>query len=327
MYGWLIVSLHVPPAFPATQRHAADALFASVRNAAAEKLARLAWLDGLFKQWAVEKIRGMKTLIWPPDGLLTDEGLMQAYASWFENETTVSTSFFKAWLKAASARQRQLTEGGSGSRGEACLASAKAPPRNYALPYFAYDGLLNTVSVSVAAILSPYFRGPDVNAMRHAGVGLAYALELVRAFDPSGAVKFDAKSDLVNASVLAAWRDQIAKKEPANSTLCAAQTSTAGNPKTGALTAQFFPAVPAMELAHKVFEASLGLKDGTRRAADDLNEERVFFITACLVMCPCPGSFNRYRFDCNRAVANFEPFRRAFNCPNRVEPNKCGFFN
>ncbi|KAH9360616.1 hypothetical protein HPB48_007563 [Haemaphysalis longicornis] len=240
---------------------------------------------------------------------------------------TSGSSFFQFWLLSAMAKRNLMTKARDLSKAEALLASAGTPPQNYVLPYFAYDNLQNSVAVSVAAISMPYFHGPGTKAMRHGGLGFPYALELVRAFDPSGQGKVDVRDVPVNESVLAAWKEEIAKKA-AESALCS--TKVRGDRKAGALagTTHPFPEVPAIEIAYRAFESSL---DQERVPESDVvKQKQVFFIASCLVMCSLPGSFNRHRLDCNKAVANFPPFRDAFNCPSGVwlnYTNKCGFFD
>ncbi|KAH7942111.1 hypothetical protein HPB49_020663 [Dermacentor silvarum] len=66
------------------------------------------------------------------------------------------------------------------------------------------------------------------------------------------------------------------------------------------------------------------------RQPPDLTEEKVFFITACLATCATTPADNLYGGDCNKAVMNFAPFAKAFNCPagSKMNPaSKCTFYD
>ncbi|KAL1419533.1 hypothetical protein MTO96_025277 [Rhipicephalus appendiculatus] len=62
----------------------------------------------------------------------------------------------------------------------------------------------------------------------------------------------------------------------------------------------------------------------------DLTEEKVFFITACLSTCAKTPAENFYGGDCNKAMMNFAPFAKAFNCPkgSKMKPaTQCSFYD
>ncbi|KAL1419525.1 hypothetical protein MTO96_025269 [Rhipicephalus appendiculatus] len=82
-----------------------------------------------------------------------------------------------------------------------------------------------------------------------------------------------------------------------------------------------------MEVAYEAFKRRLDENDS--QLSEDLTEEKVFFITACLSTCATTPADNLFGGDCNKAVMNFAPFAEAFSCPvgSRMNPEaKCSFY-
>ncbi|XP_037502791.1 neprilysin-1-like [Rhipicephalus sanguineus] len=83
-----------------------------------------------------------------------------------------------------------------------------------------------------------------------------------------------------------------------------------------------------MEVAYEAFKRRLD-ENGTQ-LSEELTEEKVFFITACLSTCATTPADNLFGGDCNKAVMNFAPFAEAFSCPvgSKMNPEtKCSFYD
>nr|XP_037274649.1 neprilysin-1-like [Rhipicephalus microplus] len=83
-----------------------------------------------------------------------------------------------------------------------------------------------------------------------------------------------------------------------------------------------------MEVAYEAFKRRID-KNNTQ-LSEDLTEEKVFFITACLSTCARTPSDNLFGGDCNKAVMNFAPFAEAFKCPagSKMNPKKkCSYYD
>ncbi|KAH7931871.1 hypothetical protein HPB52_025186 [Rhipicephalus sanguineus] len=83
-----------------------------------------------------------------------------------------------------------------------------------------------------------------------------------------------------------------------------------------------------MEVAYEAFK--LHFQENDAELSEELTEEKVFFITACLSTCATTPADNLYGGDCNKAVMNFAPFAKAFGCPvgSKMNPaNKCSFYD
>nr|XP_037274647.1 neprilysin-1-like [Rhipicephalus microplus] len=89
-----------------------------------------------------------------------------------------------------------------------------------------------------------------------------------------------------------------------------------------------FPEVPAIEVAYEAFKQHQEEHDP--QLSEELTEEKVFFITACLSSCAKTPTDNLYGGDCNKAMMNFAPFAEAFGCPagSKMNPaEKCTFYD
>ncbi|KAH6925913.1 hypothetical protein HPB50_011880 [Hyalomma asiaticum] len=89
-----------------------------------------------------------------------------------------------------------------------------------------------------------------------------------------------------------------------------------------------FPEIPAIEVAYAAFKRQL--RDNDTQLSEELTEEKVFFITACMITCATTAADNIYGGDCNKAVMNFAPFAEAFQCApgSKMNPEKkCTFFD
>ncbi|KAL1419557.1 hypothetical protein MTO96_025298 [Rhipicephalus appendiculatus] len=161
-----------------------------------------------------------------------------------------------------------------------------------ALPYARYTHVLNQLSMPLGALAAPLYCPEGTKAMLHGGLLYLYAQALVGAVDSDG-VKVDPQGNIGPS-----WLAETSRK--------AFEQRTFGClPNIGSI----FPEIPAME---------------------ELTEEKVFFITACMITCATTPADNVYGGECNKAVMNFAPFAEAFHCApgsNMNPKKKCTFFN
>lgn len=307
-YPGLIESLYVLRYFNSSTRATIDRQLASIKNAALSKVAGLAWADEAFRQEISQKLEKLAARIWPPKHLLTEHGISQVFASWFSS--SANQSFIESWLSAVLKR--------SVFRDNASLtAFMQKEPRPFTVPFIMYDYFLNEVPISAVALSFPDNPIFGIKALGYGALGLVYATQLVKVFDDVG-IRVDAHGRLrPNDS----WVSVGTKKALATRDGCL-------NPALEST----IPEVPALEIAHAAFEDSFGADSAARsmRVVSGLNEEQLFFVAACVSMCSNRETLPSIRLDCNKAVMNFAPFARAFNCsPNSaMNPSrKCPYLN
>ncbi|XP_077558038.1 uncharacterized protein LOC144173528 isoform X1 [Haemaphysalis longicornis] len=152
-----------------------------------------------------------------------------------------------------------------------------------------YDPLSNVISVSVAALNSPLFYLEGTSAM-------IYATEVLKALDTAMLI---GGGDGVFATT-----DTTSRKGLRNLLPCV-HTDLA------------FPELSALRVAYEAYARF-------RNAATDLplkglanySAEQFFFLTFCHSTCEFSESGIAESPRCNKAVTNFEPFEKAFNCPS-----------
>ncbi|KAL3195638.1 hypothetical protein MRX96_001771 [Rhipicephalus microplus] len=172
--------------------------------------------------------------------------------------------------------------------------------------------LLNHLSLSLGALAPPLYYPDGTNAMLYGGVLYLYARALITAVGNEG---FTVNAE---AEVTSSWLSREVQKA---FSLRALHCLPGG--------VSIFPEVPAMEVAYEAFKRRID-KNNTLPLSEDLTEEKVFFITACLSTCARTPSDNLFGGDCNKAVMNFAPFAEAFNCPagSKMNPkNKCSYYD
>ncbi|XP_037576798.2 endothelin-converting enzyme 1-like [Dermacentor silvarum] len=179
------------------------------------------------------------------------------------------------------------------------------------LPYADYEQMLNRLSLSLGALAPPLFCKDGTNAMLYGGLLYFYARMLITAIDSAG-VKFNAQGEFVSSWLSDSTKDTYEQR---------ALHCLPGN-------TSIFPEVPAMEVAYAAFKRHH--QANNIRLSEELTEEKVFFITACLATCAMTPADNLYGGDCNKAVMNFAPFAEAFSCPvgSKMNPaSKCTFYD
>ncbi|KAK8781331.1 hypothetical protein V5799_017328 [Amblyomma americanum] len=132
------------------------------------------WLDNETRQVAVEKLRDVRTVLWPADKFLTAQELEAAYA----NFTETASSFAEFWIKT-----RRSLRGLVGS--DVGLQELRIRDST-AHPYVLYIHVLNELSLSVGALAPPLYYKDGTKAMLYGGLGYCYAKQLLGALDSEG---------------------------------------------------------------------------------------------------------------------------------------------
>ncbi|XP_077527938.1 uncharacterized protein LOC144139480 [Haemaphysalis longicornis] len=180
--------------------------------------------------------------------------------------------------------------------------------------------------------------------MFYGGVGFSFALQLVRSLDEVGRL---VRPDPRNGSssdqlpeLSGSWFSEASRSALATSVSGCFTGDAAAMPTSPlemttpglekgitsglAIRSSPFPEVPALEVAYAALMSSLKAtgKDASHvPVLEGFSEQQVFFLTLCFLMCTRPGTANPFYGDCNKAVANFAPFTKAFNCRRGTRMN------
>ncbi|KAL3223978.1 hypothetical protein MRX96_027047 [Rhipicephalus microplus] len=266
---------------------------------ASNKTRTCEWLDAKIKNMAVGKLRNVRTVLWPSKKFLAANVLEEVYKSF----PGYASSFTKFWIETRRS-QRQLF-------GSEAAAEELVLGDNAKLPYVNYVDMLNRLSLSLGALAPPLYYPDGTNAMLHGGILYMYARALLGAVDNKGIMinsQGETITSLVSDDVLDTFEQRTLGCLPGNESI--------------------FPEVPAMEVAYAAFKLNFHVND--TQLSEELTEEKVFFITACLSSCSTTPADNLYGGDCNKAVMNFAPFAKAFGCPvgSKMNPaTKCSFYD
>ncbi|XP_075723987.1 neprilysin-2-like [Rhipicephalus microplus] len=292
LFRLLVISLYTVPRFSPALRDDVDQLLDAIREMAVDKVSGLPWLDKRSKQRAEHKLRKAGTVLWPPDNMLSGEGLATVYSK-VRQPSGTSWTVVDAWVQG-----REAINSLDKSEHDVVMHM----PANMELPLVEYDYLRNEVRVSVQALSRPVFYFEGTRAMLYGGLGFLYAAEVVRALDADGALR-DAYGVLVsNGSWLSpAWTEAVLDREE-----CL--------PEPGG----YFPEIPALEVAYASLEKSLvSSGERMRTAQSAFSERRLFYVTLCYLMCAnqtLQPQRRPFAGDCNKAVANFPRFAEDFGC-------------
>ncbi|KAL3216890.1 hypothetical protein MRX96_032765 [Rhipicephalus microplus] len=285
--------------FTDLERHHIVEYLEHIVEVASNKTMASDWMDTKIKNAALEKLSNVHTVLWPSQKFLTANALENVYKIFPDS----ASSFTKFWIETRRS-QRQLF-------GSEAAAEELVLGDNAQLPYVTYVDMLNRLSLSLGALAPPLYYPDGTHAMLHGGVLYMYARALMGAIDNKG-ITINSQGEMMTSwasdDVLDTFEQRILGCLPDNVSI--------------------FPEVPAMEVAYEAFKLHFG-EDETQ-LSEELTEEKVFFITACLSTCATTPADNLYGGDCNKAVMNFAPFAKAFSCPEGSKMNpvtKCSFYD
>ncbi|KAH7982660.1 hypothetical protein HPB52_006470 [Rhipicephalus sanguineus] len=302
-YQRLFTSTYTRDHFTTRTRNGIDTLLASVAQSAVDKISSVAWADEASKQALVDHVRNVTVELWPGSEFLSDKSIDKFEQLLFADENDL---FAQQWIWAMKT-WRRLQDGPA-------YNDTVESPRNYALPYFKYTHVLNSVSISLAAFSRPWYYADGTKVMAYGTVGFSFARELARSFDP-----FTVPVDLFGRTALF---------QPATAW-------TAGSRRRASCLSPFhstpFPEIPALEFTYQAYKDSVAsTNDSERRVSSSISDEQLFFLSACFTMCNLPETMDSYRLRCNKAVSNFAPFAHAFGCQDGARmspPIKCSYLD
>nr|XP_054924821.1 uncharacterized protein LOC129383879 [Dermacentor andersoni] len=173
-YGVLLTSVYVATRLTLQARMQVNRTLTYIINAAVNGVNRLSWGNDPSRTAVIAKLNNTRVSLWPPDLLLTWRGLNEMYATFAPHKDSVA----EYWVHGHE-RLRQLAE-------QPRYSQALALRPNFVLPLFAYDYLLNMVSIAVTALARPVFYAQGTAAVDHGGLGFGFARELVKALDSTG---------------------------------------------------------------------------------------------------------------------------------------------
>ncbi|XP_075535207.1 endothelin-converting enzyme 2-like [Dermacentor variabilis] len=301
----LVVALYLVPRFAKPMRQEINDQLSEVVTSAIHQISNVSWADKLSKGAAVRKLQSIKTLLWLPDSLLTEDALSVMYSNFSLNESSFISYFLNAYENSGKLIKRDM------------YAEALSLPLNFVLPFVNYDYIRNAVSIAMAALSAPLYAANATAAMFYGGLGFSYAMAVVRALDDTG-LRVDPQGRVLNSDdswVSVRWKDAVAAK-----TSC-----------LGVQSATLFPEIPAVEIAYAAFQSALAKKDRPKRLGTNFTEEQEFFITACFSLCRLPQTvFGSLAGSCNKAVMHSAAFSEAFGCKNGRNMNAsrmCSYFD
>ncbi|KAH9371526.1 hypothetical protein HPB48_009191 [Haemaphysalis longicornis] len=224
----VVLSLHVVHGSTPEDRQAVVDQLANVKKAAIQKVHHVSWAESQSKEATIRKLKALRTLLWPPEELLTQDALAKMYANFTKNESSVIGYFLDAHRNSRILRETEE------------YAEAFALPLNFLLPLANYHYIANSVSIAVAAVSPPLYSPGGTAAMIYGGLGFRYATEMVRALDPAG-VRVDADGHVVADG---------ASREPSAWKMAEAAKRSCLAPHYES----HFPEIPALEVAYAAFQ-------------------------------------------------------------------------
>ncbi|KAL1475776.1 hypothetical protein MTO96_037033 [Rhipicephalus appendiculatus] len=130
------------------------------------------WLDEMTKHVGMQKLRSVRTKLWPAPEFLANEVLEDTYSEFPDSN---STSFTKLWV-ATRRFGRRLLGTKAGFLAHSLIEST-------ALPFVQYLHLLNEVRLSVGALAPPLYYPEGTKSMLYGGLAFIYAKSLIDALD------------------------------------------------------------------------------------------------------------------------------------------------
>ncbi|KAH9364400.1 hypothetical protein HPB48_012137 [Haemaphysalis longicornis] len=298
-YHYLDAATATQTHFSAAERLGIEDFFKTIVEAAIGLTSTAHWMDEATKAIAAEKFKKLRTTMWPRDNFTSPSNLSRIYAAFPDN----ASSLIDFWIQSRRAG-RNLFGSPEGYEIQRIPASSSQP-------YLHYVNILNAARVAIGTLSGPAYYTNGTKGMLYGGLGYWYSQTIVGAVNEGG-VKVDPKfrvgSSWLSESTQKAYDDRVNR--------CARNGGS------------IFPEVPAMEIAFAAFQAARSRDDVV--LVTNFTEEQTFFLTACYMSCAYTAAENLDGGDCNKAMANFESFAKAFQCPagSAMNPRKkCGFFN
>ncbi|KAH6936299.1 hypothetical protein HPB50_015229 [Hyalomma asiaticum] len=299
IYRFLVIALVTAVNFHEGLRLNISSRLAIVQHTATALVRALPWLDNATIVAAQRKLSRARTLLWPPDDLLTEDALSVMYSGFPEDAQPTGETFADLWLHSRQALYDLETD-------QDYQGAVADMPANMRLPLAEYDYVRNAVRISVQALSAPVYYEHGTDAMFYGGLGFLYARELLKSLDAEG-MSFDADGNVGHD-----WSSEVWKITMVERTFCLAARSSStksGTPRTNEH--RLFPDIPALEVAYAALKRALASDSRPTRVLEKYSEQQLFFITLCYLMC---GAAQPGIKDCNWALRHFPPFARHFNC-------------
>ncbi|KAL3195628.1 hypothetical protein MRX96_001762 [Rhipicephalus microplus] len=295
----LVAALTSVAQFSGEERRSVVEHLEEVVQVAMNKTGASSWLDSRIKKAALEKLSNVQTVVWPSQKFLSPSRLEEVYKHFPED----ATSFTEFWIEAR--HSQRLLFGTDAATEELLLGN------NYNLPCVEYVQVLSHLSLSIGALQPPHYYSDGTKAMLYGCALYLYARALIGAIDSEG-VEVSSQGETMASwpsdKVFDTFKQRILGCLPRNTSI--------------------FPEVPAIEVTYEAFKQHQEEHDP--QLSEELTEEKVFFITACLSSCAKTPNENLYGGDCNQAMMNFAPFAEAFGCPvgSKMNPaENCPFYD
>ncbi|XP_077564542.1 endothelin-converting enzyme 2-like [Haemaphysalis longicornis] len=307
-YPLLVAALHSVARFSPEKRAFIDEAFKNLTLAAGDLANKSLWLDDASRRLAAQKVSSIRLRAWLPAMYLRDDDeLERLYADFPEKESSLAAYWFVSMHATAANDELRKAADDSGLE------------TSFMRPYMILSEPFGSVDVAVGVLNRPLYYAKGTKSMLYGGFGFSVALELLRSLDSKG-IQWHPNGTYGRPFISSASTEAFAERDRCLS--------------TGGVDAaeSVFPEIPALEVAYAAYRASLRNDSAHQGIAADMTGDVVFLMTACYTTCthvfPSDPP-NPYAVDCNKAMRNFRPFAKVFNCPpgSRMNPDKkCPFF-
>lgn len=272
----LLLASHIALNFRKRQRRSIDQLLASVREAALAEYEK-SGLPAEAKTRLTRKLKRLGVNLWPKAEYQSAALLRRIYSFKYESKETM----LDYWI----------TE----RRGNAALIGSNAYFEDKRLPHcnskdpFSYDGILDTVSLSMVAVHEPfYYRDDDeYGAINYGGLGAGFAKTLLEGLESDPELRAAVDSDVSRGA------------EEGVPLEASVGNGTSRRLGPGLVCPVFLPAFRALQAHH----TSGPVNEGRYSPA------KVFFVNYCHSQTRMSASF-----DCNSALRGAPDFVSAFGC-------------
>ncbi|KAK8768292.1 hypothetical protein V5799_015243 [Amblyomma americanum] len=296
-YNALLASIHKTLLSP-PERLSIVGLLENVRAVALEKLRSYATLNATTRKVLAVVLENMSTVLWPDDDFGRPGGFQQFYGKPYRGKD----GFFGEWrwsrLQIQNRSKTLFT-----SKEYVAAAEVYSFVDNRLV---SYNPILNTMSVSMAALRPPFYYKDGTSAMTYAGLGYIYAQEIFEALDML--------THLFNGGTVMKPTDAPDTAAFWNASWCPASINNRFT----------YPELPALDVAYTAYvKFKDGASDLPLKGLPHFRPEKIFFATFC--HCSCyfdPSKRVKVSQVCKAAAQNFDPFSSAFSCPAGSEMNK-----